>query len=93
MARRSSSWLDRAAGGVCARSPLIAPRIVCVVVVRLRRGFIGGMGGVLGMPLLRLAPGGNETMGTLEVLDTNMGSEICALDTCLFGRPLPPGTR
>lgn len=45
------------------------------------------------MPLLRLAPGGSETIGTLDVLDTNVGSEICDLDTCLFGRPLLPAAR
>lgn len=62
------------------------------VAVRLRRGFIGGTGGI-SMPFVRLAPAGRSTMGTLDVVDTNVGSEICDLSTWRFGRLLLVGLR
>lgn len=73
-------------------SPLNAPRIVCVVVWRRRRGFMGGTGGVC-MPLFRLAPGGRPMVGTLEVEETKVGSEIRVLLTGRLGRTVCPGAR
>lgn len=45
------------------------------------------------MPLLRLAPGGSPTVGTLEVHDTSVGSEMSVLFTGRFEGPVWPGAR
>lgn len=66
--------------------------MVCVAVWRRRRGFIGGTGGV-SIPLVRLAPGGKLTVGTLYVEETRVGSEICILLTIRFWRPELPAAR
>jgi len=61
-----------------------APSIDCVVVTRFLRGLIGGTGGggpSLAIPLLRLAPGGRLIVVTLEVEETNVGSEMS--DFCI----------
>jgi hypothetical protein len=50
---------------------------------------MGGRGGV-SMPLLRLAPAGSPTVGTLEVQEMKVGSEIRALSIRRFWRaPCP----
>lgn len=71
---------------------LKAPRMVWVVVCRRRRGFIGGRGGV-SMPLLRLAPGGRPTVGTFDVQEMNVGSEILVLSIERFWRPVCTAAR
>lgn len=63
------------------------------VPVRLRRGFMGGTAGGMSMAFVMLAAAAKSTMGTLDVLDTNVGSEICDLSTCLLGRLLLVGLR
>jgi hypothetical protein len=63
------------------------------VPVRLRRGFMGGTAGGISTPFGRLAAACRSTIGTLDVVDTNVGSEICHLSTCLFGRLLLVGLR
>ena len=66
--------------------------MVWVVVWRRRRGFIGGTGGA-SAPLLSAAPGGSPTVGTFDVVDTNVGSDICNLLTGRFWRMVWPGAR
>lgn len=73
-------------------SCLKAPRMVWVVVCRRRRGFIGGRGGV-SMPLLRLAPGGRPTVGTFDVQEMKVGSEILVLSMERFWRVVCPVAR
>lgn len=53
---------------------------------------MGGTGGV-SMPLLRLAPGGRPIVGTLDVHESRVGSEICSLLIGRFCRPVCPGAR
>lgn len=45
------------------------------------------------MPLLRLAPGGSPIVGTLDVHESRVGSEICSLLIGRFCRPVCPGAR
>lgn len=56
---------------------------------------MGGTGGVVvvSMPLVRDAPAGRPTVGTLDVQETRVGSEICTLLTVRFWRPVWPGAR
>lgn len=49
--------------------------------------------GACSLPLLRFAPGGSPTVGTLEVLETKVGSEIRVLLTARLVRPVWPGAR
>ena len=57
-----------------------------MVVCRLLLGFIGGIGGV-GAPLARLAPAGNPMVGTFDVVETKVGSDIWDLSTTLLWEP------
>lgn len=73
-------------------SPFNAPISVCAVVCRRLRGFIGGTGGAP-MPLFALAPGGSPKVGTLDVHETNVGSDILYLLIGLLCGPTCPGAR
>lgn len=45
------------------------------------------------LPLLRFAPGGSPTVGTLDVHETKVGSEIRVLLMGRLARPMWPGAR
>lgn len=45
------------------------------------------------MPLLKLAPAGSPTVGTLDVQDMKVGSEILSLSMGRFWRPEWPAAR
>lgn len=55
------------------------------------RGLIAGTGGVGGIPFFSDAPGGRSTVSTLDVDETNVGSEMSALETVFLRRIAPLG--